>query len=136
MRWGSYDDERRPTRERGDEAQQDDDGWKWSRPWGGSSWDRPLRDDDDVNFSTGRTMRWGNSKMDWGNRWRPNFGNRWAPGHMPSWNMYPGWEQYQYGPRGESPYRGRGADDRRGPPAQQPPSQPPAQPEPGPNAGN
>lgn len=75
--------------------------WKWgggdNDRWGRSRWGS----DDDVNINQGKTWRWGNSKMDWGNRWRPNFGSGWVPGSGPKWNMYPGWEQYQYGPRGQ-----------------------------------
>lgn len=103
MTWGGSDDEK-------DAAQQAparDAGERDSRSsWGGRPWSS-WGDDDGVNFSQGKTWKWGNSKMDWGNRWRPNFGGGRRPGGMPGWNWHPGWEQYQYGPRDESRYRGR-----------------------------
>ncbi len=105
--------------------------WKWGgRPWGEDSWGRSWDDDDGARANRKKTWRWGNSKMDWGNRWRPNFGSGWTPGYQPRWNMYPGWEQYQYGPQGQQ-QRQRSRDMMPGqtpkPPVAQPqPSQAPA----------
>jgi len=90
--------------------------WNWGgRPWGKDGWgNRRGRANDGVNINQGKTWRWGNSSMDWGNRWRPNFGSDWAPGNGPRWNMYPGWEQQQYRPRGPQGQPRRGMPPRAG----------------------